>query len=292
MFGSNVLEVGIGLIFTFLTVSLVCGQITETAATISKWRANDLLDGLKSLLNDPNFNNLAKSLYNTALVNPRSDGKAETEAALTDKPSYIDPQHFAQALLDTVAVGETTIANVKTGIAKIEDQQIKDLLTSMTDKASGSVDKLRDHLATWFDAGMDRVSGVYKRRTQRWCFFLGLAVAILLNVDTLHIATVLWCDPDMAKAVTSTSQQTADRAMNQIFQLGLPIGWGQGQPEIWTNFCLDWEHASPVAAKLIGWTITAASTLFGTSFWYDALGDVLKLRGTGPAPVPKTPTAA
>ena len=45
MFDSGVLEVGIGLIFTFLTVSLVCGQVTETIATILSWRATTLMDG-------------------------------------------------------------------------------------------------------------------------------------------------------------------------------------------------------------------------------------------------------
>jgi hypothetical protein len=296
MFGSNVLEVGIGMVFTFLTVSLVCGQITEALATIMKWRATTLLKGVKSLVNDEKFTGLALTLYNSAQVHPRGDGQATTQAEIEkNPPSYIDPKQFAQAMLNAVAKGETTLDGIKAAVSNadnVPNDQIRNMLTSLTTHADDSVEKLRDHIAAWFDSGMQRVSGDYKRRTQVWCFFLGLAIAAILNIDTLHLAGVLWSNPNIAHAVTAVSHQTMDEALIDIEKLGLPIGWGQGQPEIWTNFCLDWNHVIPAVSKLIGWTITAASTLFGTSFWYDALGDVLKLRGTGPAPAPTTPTAA
>ena len=40
MFNSHVLEVGIGLIFTFLAVSLITGAIVEAIGSWTRWRAN------------------------------------------------------------------------------------------------------------------------------------------------------------------------------------------------------------------------------------------------------------
>lgn len=281
MFDSGVLEVGIGLIFTFLTVSLVCGQVTETIATILSWRATTLMDGIKKLVNDPSGTGLALQLYNTSLVHPRGEGTATSTNDVKEPPSYVDPKHFAQALLDAVAKGQTTMDGVKAAVANVKDAQLKQMLTTLITHAGDSLDKLRDHVAAWFDASMNRVSGDYKRRTQVWCFFIGFAIAVLLNIDTLHVACVLWLNPSLAKAVGSAAIPTAQQALTQMNQLGLPIGWTADRIAVWqTCDIVAWTGVA------IGWAITAASTLFGTSFWYDTLSNVLKLRGSGPAPAP------
>ena len=52
------------------------------------------------------------------------------------------------------------------------DDQMTTMLTGMADRAGGDITKMRDAIASWFDAGMDRVSGSYKRWTQVFCFGL------------------------------------------------------------------------------------------------------------------------
>ena len=281
MFGSTVLEVGIGLIFTFLTVSLICGSVTETIATIFSWRSATLLTGIKALVNDPNGNGLALHLYNTALMHPRGDGTATSTDDLKQVPSYIDPKHFAQALLDAVAAGQTTVAGIKTAVADLPDPQLKTMLTTMMTHTGASVDTLRDHVAAWFDAGMGRVSGDYKRRTQLWCFIIGFVIAAFLNIDTLHMAKVLWQNPDLAKGIALPTDNTAQAALAHVREAGLPFGWTDERIAVWTS-C----NYKGCAVMVLGWLFTAGSTLFGTSFWYDALSTVLKLRGSGPAPAP------
>ena len=83
------IDVAVGLIFTFLTVSLICGLLTEVWATVRSWRANTLLAGVQALVNDPNFNKLAQVLYQHALVSPRDTGTSTTVEGLTNKPSDI-----------------------------------------------------------------------------------------------------------------------------------------------------------------------------------------------------------
>jgi hypothetical protein len=52
MFSTPVIEVGIGLIFTFLAISLITGAIMETISSVVGWRAITLRRGIRKLLND------------------------------------------------------------------------------------------------------------------------------------------------------------------------------------------------------------------------------------------------
>jgi len=63
----------------------------------------------------------------------------------------------------------------------------------------------------------------------------------------------------------------------------LPVGWPYG---IWhnQNGKLD---LSGFGIALVGWLITAMSTLFGAPFWFDLLQTVISLKGAGPSPKEK-----
>jgi hypothetical protein len=70
MFSSAVLDLAIGLIFTFLAVSLATGAIVEAIASFFAVRAITLWKGIGQLLNDPDSHGLAKEIYAHAAVNP------------------------------------------------------------------------------------------------------------------------------------------------------------------------------------------------------------------------------
>lgn len=125
MFGSAILDVAMGLIFSFLMISLVTSAVTEAIASGLFWRANTLLQGVKDLLNDPQFTGLALKIYNHAAVNARSNGAASSQTELTAKPSYIDPKQFAAALMDVAGlVPGTTVAGLQAQInAGVHDPQ-------------------------------------------------------------------------------------------------------------------------------------------------------------------------
>ena len=101
MLSSGILDFAIGMVFTFLAVSLAAGSVTEAVASALNWRARTLLQGIKNLLNDPNFNALAGELYQHGLINPRGDGSKPGKKDRTN-PSYIDSGQFAAAFLDII----------------------------------------------------------------------------------------------------------------------------------------------------------------------------------------------
>src|SRR6185312_7928932 len=100
MFYTTVLDTAIGLVFTFLAVSLAAGALTEALASMFKWRSTTLLAGVKALLNDKDFTGLALQVYNHALANPRSDASTPPGGKPEFPPAYIDSGHFAAALTD------------------------------------------------------------------------------------------------------------------------------------------------------------------------------------------------
>src|SRR6185369_2817433 len=58
----------------------------------------------------------------------------------------------------------------------------------------------------WFDAEMDRVSGWYKRHTQRLLLVIGVVIVLSVNIDTVAIARTLWTDPQVRAAVSAAAE--------------------------------------------------------------------------------------
>jgi hypothetical protein len=99
MFGSNVLDVAIGVIFVFLFLSLTCTVINEAISSVINKRGKNLFEGVKNLLNDPEFTGLAQQVYNHGMVDSISRDAANP-AKLNRLPSYMPAANFSLALLD------------------------------------------------------------------------------------------------------------------------------------------------------------------------------------------------
>ncbi|QDQ25451.1 hypothetical protein FNU76_03250 [Chitinimonas arctica] len=272
MFNSTVLEVGIGLIFCFCAVSLIVSSINETLASMLQLRSSQLLEGVKDLLNDPKATGVVLDLYNHALVNPRgSAGMATSTAELCGKPSYIPSKHFALALIDVLQNRGQTKQSLAVAIDAISDAQLKQMMQGMYDRAAGDIEAFEQSLSNWFDNGMARVAGAYKRRMQLWTLIFGFTVAVLFNIDTVHLFQSLWVHPGMVQSLSSSNAANVEQAMSALNQL--PIGWNRAPTEY---------SAGQLLAFLPGWLLTALSTLFGAPFWFDLLQKASNLRGSGP----------
>jgi hypothetical protein len=99
MFGSNILEVAIGIIFVYLLLSLICTALNEGIASLTDKRGRNLVGGIKNLLNDPEFTGLAQQVYNHGLIGGISQ-HASNPNKMTRLPSYMSGQNFSLALLD------------------------------------------------------------------------------------------------------------------------------------------------------------------------------------------------
>lgn len=265
---STTLEVAVGLTFCYASIALIAGAAFEAGASLLKLRAGCLLDGVKALLGDPGFVGLARALYDHALVNPRgaAAGPGRAPAVL---PSYIEPRHFALALIDSLQGGPGPLEDLQKQVDGMADPRLQQLLRGMVARSEGRIENVRAELAAWFDAAMDRVSGSYKRTAQLWTSLAALAVAALFNVDSLHLFRVLWDHPALMAQLAVPSGTDVAQAVQAL--QALPVGWDPVPASI------------PLAVA--GWLVTASTALFGAPFWFDLLQRFVNLRGTGRKPV-------
>lgn len=285
MFGSSVLEVAIGLTFCYGTVALIVATVQEALAAAFRLRANTLLAGIKSMLNDPRFEALAQAVYAHPLVNPHSDGSRVEERALAARPSYVDPAHFAIALIDSIQQVPGDFARLGADIDGVSDPQVRRALQALHARAGGDLERFQRSVASWFDNAMQRVSGSYKRRQLLISFLLALLLAILFNIDSIALFRSLWQQPQLAAHIGAAPGALDAHTLRQL--LALPVGWESFPPVPGSAFAL----------QAAGWFVTAATTLFGAPFWFDLLQRAVQLRGTGARPddaarSPATPAAA
>lgn len=266
MFGSTVLEVAIGMTFCYASVALIASTIQEAIASLLRLRARTLLTGVKTMCNDPKFTDMARALYSHALINPHDDGTAGVEHDFRKKPSYIPPHEFAIAMIDTLQSVPGDFEQLGRDIDKVEDPQLRAVLRSIYVQSRGSCDAMQDELARWFDNAMERVSGAYKRRATVIGFLISLVLAVVFNIDSIHLFRTLWLHPAMAAA------HTDPRAFEALFSM--PIGWRSFPPVLDASFLV----------QVAGWLLTASSSLFGGPFWFDLLQRLVRVRGTGTKP--------
>lgn len=305
LLGSEVLEVGIGIVLMFLLISLICSSVQEGLEGWLKWRAADLERGIRELLNDRDGTKILDAFYEHPLISSLYKGPYDS-ARRGNLPSYIPAGNFAGAVMDLVARGKTTpdpstpagplsFDDLKKTINDIKDPKIQQALLTALDTAQGDINKFKANLETWFNSAMDRVSGWYKRRTQFILFALGLAAAVLLNIDTLTVAQHLVQDKALRDAVVSQAAKATgtgdnvDQLRAQLTQVGYPVGWNDWWPgpqkvQIQCTpqhaLCIGSIYVPSALLVLIGWLITAFATMLGAPFWFDVLNKFMVIRST------------
>jgi len=281
MFGSTVLEVAIGLTFCYGTLALVVSTLQEALAAAFGLRANMLCAAIKRMLDDPRCEALAQSLYDHPLVNPHGStgngksGRRPLSVRLARPgPSYIEPAHFALALLDSLR--SNPAIPLQAAIEALPDEQVKRVLLALYRQAAGDLQRFQDGIAGWFNSAMERLSGVYKRRQLLISFLLALLLAILLNVDSIHLFQTLWQNPALAAQIKAAPTALDAEALRQLWSM--PIGWNSFPPRLDSAFAL----------QVAGWLITGGTTLFGAPFWFDLLH---RGQAAGPAGRARRPRA-
>jgi hypothetical protein len=243
MFGSQVLEVTIGLVLLYLLLSLICSSIREGIEGWQKTRAVDLERGIRGLLQDRKGRGLAQALYNHPLVYGLFNGEYEPDKikkgrmpARSNLPSYIPSKNFAMALLDIVAHGSSapvttaaqtvtdaagsqaapatpttrvSLESLRAALGGLHNPPIQRALLSAIDTAQGDLGRAQANVEAWFNSAMDRVSGWYKRRTQTIIFAVGIVLTVAVNADTLTVAQSLMQDDALRKAVVAEAEAVA-----------------------------------------------------------------------------------
>src|SRR5580693_10237366 len=202
MFGSQVLEVVIGVTLIYLVLSIGCSGVKEVIAAIFSLRANTLEKGVRNMLKNGPNDYTAKLFAHPLITGTAPEGQ---------KPSYISARMFSAALFDIVAPADNaqprTIQSLRAGVSQIPDAKLRTTLLNMIDSAAGDVDAARLKVEHWFDDTMARVTGWYKRMAQKIIFAVGLILCGAVNADTLMVVRELWSDQALRSAMVAQSTQ-------------------------------------------------------------------------------------
>jgi hypothetical protein len=302
MFGSNVLEIAIGLIFVYSLLSLLCSTINEQVIVkLLALRAKTLEDGIKTMLkntlpNDPTGQELTKEFYKNPLIQSLTTGVTKPPPtpsptfalALKDalarilrlatgfsKPSYISSRSFALALKDVLADSHIDLSTIP-ALKPVQDQ-----IKSGAQQETASIEN-------WYDETMDRVSGWYKRKVQLIILLLGFVITIILNVDTISIITSLSNSSALRATIVSAAQGSANiqTSTNQITSQSLTTLQKQIEQ---TQPVIGWS-SSTLPTNVWGWLLKIAGLLattfaisLGADFWFGLLKDFIRSSGPPPA---------
>lgn len=227
----RMIDIGLGLILIYMSLSVVVTAMTETIAGLLKLRASTLERGVIWLLQGSKGDPAATvstppsslgSIADKVMAHPLINGSASGGAA-----AAIPPRIFALTLLDVLHQTEDaagamaqsvkapsepgfSFADARQTITKLPDGPLKNNLLLVLADAERRAVAVEDALAQWYDQGMARVSEWYRKRIQRITLVLGILVAVMVNANTIHIVEMLWQD-DIARQVTLSAALQAGK---------------------------------------------------------------------------------
>ncbi|SFP30072.1 hypothetical protein SAMN05443579_11081 [Variovorax sp. PDC80] len=218
-----ILDVVLGLLLIYLVMALLVSKVQEVwAGQLRSGRTHTmhsmLLEGVgrdkrlkDKILESPMIFALSRG------DNPASERGGWTSLWSAQGPSAIPPDLFAKALLvELYDDGKSNPPSVR----YTPDAFVKEVGAGSTDRIWGTLRSLlpgnegnwsgfEAAIAGWYKAIGERADGWYQRSAQTWSFYLALALACLLNVDSFHIAERLANEPDLRRSVSTLAQNVS-----------------------------------------------------------------------------------
>jgi hypothetical protein len=301
LFGSSALEVLIGVVLLFLVLAVIASSVAEIVSQVLALRSGTLRDAIETMLFDRKTRD---AVFAHPLIKSLSrKGFWDRICRRPVGPSYIPPDVFAKALLDTVGVARDAAGALAVTLNdKPVDENLRRILEKLGEplgEAITDVDQLATQVEKWFDDVMDRVTGWYKRKTQIVLILIGAIVVVWANANVLRYASALTVNPDaraavvaMAEAATASpppgptagQSLTQEQALDDLKQLDFALGWDSAAKDSRHLPASPAEVLPAVGANLLGWLFAIAAVSMGAPFWFDLLKNIVNLRGAGTSP--------
>ncbi|HXS37212.1 MAG TPA: hypothetical protein VN721_10965 [Flavipsychrobacter sp.] len=302
----------IAIIFVLALLSIITTSVCEAIIYYFRTRATFLLKTINDVLNDGLLNkNYCQLLYD----HPQIDLTRKDANSL---PAYISSSNFTETLIDVLCrdyenanikfiiddEGNTKVKELpamdqfntfKAAVRSMNYSDLQILLTGFI-KRSANLKELQTNISNWYNQLMDRATGWFKIKIQRWLFFVSLAVTIALNANFFVIVENLWTNNQLtqnvavmaqdyvaqnpnASAVTdSLAQKTAQQTLTILESTNLPFGWRQCPIKANAGFEHTWYGTA------IGWIVMGVLLTFGAPFWFQLLSKLVNIRKAGVRP--------
>ena len=183
----------------------------------------------------------------------------------------------------------------------------------LSETVSNLSEKAREYqknVENWFDKTMNQASTWYKANAQKWALAIGIALAILFNIDSFNILNTLWREPAIRQALVQQAgivqpgenTPTVGEIPDYFNALTIPVGWVTVPAEdsaVCNSFitsdqqfairsgndCRLLTNIPKVndfwgwVTKIIGLFVSGVAARQGAPFWFDLLRKAVSLRG-------------
>ena len=311
----------------------------EWVAQILSLRGRTLYEGTRRLLGESESQkaHITDAVFDHPLIRNLGDGK--------QRPSYISSKLFTKVVRDVLASAKdmqrTALHVDQSSQTPINADLARSLrvLSTPSSTQRGPAEAASDvatmslaaelpdesSVAEWFDHAMDRLSGTYKRTTQRWVLAFSVLIVVALNANSIRLATQLWQSPTLraymverakvrldqgaplesveyteptSPEVSAPARTDSGKSPNALLaeeqaMLGQIFSWS-GEGLRLERFRTDYGPSLGVAAWIgvsaLGWAMTALAVSLGAPFWFDTLSKFMRARAAGDVPASTSPT--
>jgi hypothetical protein len=311
MFGSQALEVAIGMAVIFFVVAASSSAVVDLITSVLKKRSTGLKKSVYRLLSGDKVvpkkdvphdsgSDAVTSEFMMKLL--KSSPIAGLAAAAKDYPSYIPAKNFAEGVLSIL---RSELEGDNNEMARVLDSLPENLANQLREVAArvgSDLVAIQAGIEDWFDSAMDRAAGEFKRWTRWVLIAVATVIIVVFNVDAVDLGTTLWTSEDVRVEVAGNApgvvedstdgqaEPTASTAIEQVSTVLAPFGWKQtlcpadaGNPSCGVgDYIVNFGKAVP--GHFLGWFITVMLVSLGAPFWYGALSKLVALRDTGTKP--------
>jgi hypothetical protein len=229
------IDVAISMAFVFLLFSIMVSGICEMWQMLKRKRAHFLRESLEDVFNCRQNKNYAHLLYSHPMIDRLKERKYTY-------PQYIPSAVFADALIDVirndsklprfsfdhdrkefvvqhnaysvdekdsqgnVLAGTGVVADFTYAVEAMKESDLKQMLRTLLLGVT-NYDQLKSTTARWFDDYMASTTTWYKRYLTKVLFISGFAVAVIFNVDAIHLAKSFYKDKLLRERVVDAAIQ-------------------------------------------------------------------------------------
>lgn len=311
------LDVAIGLTLIYLGVSLFVTIINEYIAQMLNLRGRQLHVALNQLIDDEAIKQtLEQSPALKSFFKDQPGNKGFHVVINVFKqllvfflpanrlPSYVDTNVLGRMLVGSLSSpgkADNAVSQILEKIDELPDSSLKTQLQAIARTSGSTIENLVAAVSDWLDRSLTMLSESYKRNLQIISFGIGLAIAVMLNINTITLTQDLYHNKEIRDATTALAIQITEQTNKESFEkcgklpldkfmsditcapfkrlmdvmqkhdttLGkIPIGRPEGFLKSFPNSPTDW----------CGWLLTALAVSLGAPFWFDLLNKVVSIR--------------
>jgi hypothetical protein len=279
---SQILEVGIGLIFVYYVLGSIVSFVTQMLLESAETRGATLEAYLKKVAGDKTVDLISlpqiQALRPIRYKNWLGVFGTKTEAKKVEKipvNMLVDGFFDVSGLTGRTDLDPNGLVSV---INQLPESEGKHALLKWVYQGVTNINELRDHAHDYFSGILNQAAATFKSHARSIVIILSAILVLALGTDSIQIAKDLWTNAELravaSAQATMVAQSNNTLGLDQIIQAlsdsTMRITWMQLQDTFpksadgfeWTKFIL---------LKVIGLGISVWAVSQGSSFWYDLL---------------------